>query len=197
MDKYIAYERILKYMYETTYEEIYMMYFEQTVRYLNLFFGVPLEDAKDISSDVFFLLIESWDELDAHDVQSIGRWIGSTAKNKYFEYKRARSKFFGQCSLDESRAGVLYDDNKHLIVRDFIAYCLVAPEEQDIIFMSYIEKIKSRLNDNECKLLDMIMAEKYDYKKISAELNQSEHYMRTRVRRLRRKIKGFLNEILE
>lgn len=178
------------------YDVVYLQYIDPMILYMSNILRVPVEDAKDMASEVLFLVLQHWDELQTYDSVSLCSWTNTAMRNKYYEYQRACARFCGQYSLDENRVG-MFEGDTFVIFKDFVIESMYPTDDQDQLFNTYIEKIKQRLNYKECRLLDVMIAEKLDYRKMSIILNQSEECLRTRVYRLRVKIKGFLEKIFE
>ncbi len=135
-------------------------------------------DAADVAQDVFLLFQESCDILDDKLIKS---WLFSVAdkkiKEKFREIaKREKELIFGLDIRYRESTEILYEmeeDNK------------ITPEEIE----EKKESILSSLNEKELKLFEMVYTKHMEYEELAKALNASEATVRTRVYRLRLKIK--------
>lgn len=136
------------------------------------------EDAADVTQEVFLFFQEHCNELD--DVL-IRKWLYSVANNKIKEQfriiaKREKELIFGTVFGSQISTDILYEmeeDNK------------VTPEELE----ERKKSILSSLSEKELELFEMVYTKHMEYKELAKALNISEHAVRTRVYRLRLKIK--------
>lgn len=136
------------------------------------------EDAADVTQDVFLFFQENYDELEDTFLKA---WLYAVANNKIKEQfreiaKREKELIFGtvfgwQPSTDELYE--MMEENK------------VTPEELE----QKKKDILSSLTEKELELFEMIYVKHKNYKELAKALNVSEHAIRTRVYRMRLKIK--------
>lgn len=136
------------------------------------------EDASDVTQEVFLFFQEKHNELEDDYIKA---WLYSVADNKIKEQFRAIAKrekelIFGAVFGSQTSTDILYEmeeDNN------------ISPEE--------IEEKKSRiissLNKKELELFEMVYTKHMEYEELAKALNISEHAARSRVYRLRLKIK--------
>ncbi len=136
------------------------------------------EDAADVAQEVFLFFQENYGKLEDKFIKS---WLFSVADKKIKEEFRAIAKrekelIYGPGIGKQESAEILYEmeeDSK------------ISPEELE-------EKKKSilaSLNEKELELFEMVYTKHMEYKELAKALNVSENTARTRVYRLRLKIK--------
>lgn len=136
------------------------------------------EDATDVTQEVFLFFQEKYDELE--DVY-IKAWLYAVANNKIKEQFRAIAKrekelIFGTVFGSQTSTDILYEmeeDNK------------ITPEEIE----EKKQGILSSLNEKELELFEMVYTKHMEYEELAKALDTSEHAVRSRVYRLRLKIK--------
>ncbi len=136
------------------------------------------ENAYDVTQEVFLFFQEKYNELDDDYIKA---WLYKVADNKIKEQFRAIAKrekelIFGTVFGTQTSTDILYEmeeDNK------------ITPEEIE-------EKkngILSSLNDKELELFEMVYTKHMEYEELAKAFDVSEHAVRSRVYRLRLKIK--------
>ena len=136
------------------------------------------EDASDVTQEVFLFFQEKYNELEDEYIKA---WLYAVANNKIKEQFRAIAKrekelIFGTVFGSQTSTDILYEmeeDNK------------ITPEELE----EKKKSILSSLNEKELELFEMVYIKHIEYKELAKTFNISEHAMRTRVYRLRLKIK--------
>lgn len=136
------------------------------------------EDAADVTQEVFLFFQENYNELEDEFIKA---WLYAVADNKIKEQfrviaKREKELIFGTVFGSQTSTDILYEmeeDNK------------VTPEELD----KKKQTVLSSLNEKELELFEMVYTKHMEYKELAKALNVSEHAVRTRVYRLRLKIK--------
>lgn len=136
------------------------------------------EDAADITQEVFLFFQEHCEELEDNLIKS---WLCSVADNKIKEQfrkiaKREKELIYGTVFGVQKSTDIIYEmelDNK------------ITAEEID----GKMERILSSLNENEIKLFEMVYTKHMKYKELAKALDISENAARTRVYRLKAKIK--------
>lgn len=135
-------------------------------------------DAADVTQEVFLFFQEKYEELEDNFIKS---WLFSVANNKIKEQfrtiaKREKELIFGTVAETQTSTDILYemeDDNK------------ITDEELEVKKQS----ILSSLNEKELELFEMVYTKHMEYAELAKILDISEHAVRSRVYRLRVKIK--------
>ncbi len=136
------------------------------------------EDAADVTQETFLFFQEKYNELEDDYIKA---WLYSVANNKIKEQFRAIAKrekelIYGTVFGSHTSTDILYEmeeDNK------------VTPEELE----EKKKSILSSLNEKELELFEMVYTKHMQYEELARAFNVSEHAVRTRVYRLRLKIK--------
>ena len=136
------------------------------------------EDAADVTQNVFLLFQEKYDEL--KDV-NLKAWLYKVADYKIQEQfrviaKREKELVYAGMFTPQISTDILYEieeDNK------------VTPEEIE----EKKEGILASLSEKELELFEMVYTKRMKYSELSKALNLSEPAVRTRVYRLKLKIK--------
>lgn len=136
------------------------------------------EDAHEVTQEVFLFFQEKCDQLEDGYMKA---WLYAVANNKIKEQFRAIAKrekelLFGQVSGADASADILYE-----------------MEEDNKISVEEIEgkkkEILSSLSETELKLFEMVYVKHMEYKELAEAFNISERAVRTRIYRLKLKIK--------
>ena len=151
------------------YEDVYHLCLARLKRH---------EDAADVTQEVFLFFQEHCNELEDSLIKS---WLYSVADNKIKEKfreiaKREKELIFGTVFGSQTSTDILYEmeeDNR------------ITPEELE----EKKKSILSSLNEKELELFEMVYTKNMEYKELAKALDISEHAARTRVYRLRLKIK--------
>lgn len=136
------------------------------------------EDAADVTQEVFLFFQENYSELEDNFIKA---WLYSVANNKIKEQFRAIAKrekelIFGTVFGSQTSTDILYEmeeDNK------------VTPEELE----EKKKSILSSLSEKELELFEMVYTKHMEYEELAKAFNISEHAVRSRVYRLKLKIK--------
>ncbi len=136
------------------------------------------EDAADVTQEVFLFFQEKYNELEDDYIKA---WLYKVADNKIKEQFRAIAKrekelIFGTVFGSQTSTDILYEmeeDNK------------VTPEELE----EKKKTILSTLNEKELELFEMVYTKHMEYEELAKTFNISEHAVRSRVYRLKLKIK--------
>lgn len=136
------------------------------------------EDASDVTQEVFLFFQEKYNELEDDYIKA---WLYAVANNKIKEQFRAIAKrekelIFGTVFGSQTSTDILYEmeeDNK------------ITPEEIEEKKLG----ILSSLNEKELELFEMVYTKHMEYEELAKALDTSEHAVRSRVYRLRLKIK--------
>lgn len=138
-------------------------------------------DAKDVTQDVFKLLIEKSDKLDDSNIRS---WLLEVAsrktKDKFREWKK--------------RADILCFDDYTTEVPDFVEdlyfFDEIEVDEEDILQKK--EEILNSLKPHERELYSYIYEDNMQYAKIAEKMGISEKAVNVRSFRLKQKIKNMV-----
>ena len=136
------------------------------------------EDAADVTQDVFLLFQEKYSDLEDCDIKS---WLFSVADKKIKEQfrrvaKREKELIFGVCENLRTDMDIFYDmvENEKIADEEL-------EKKKNIILDSLTEK--------ELELFEMVYIKHLEYKELSKSFNISEAAIRTRICRLKLKIK--------
>ena len=135
-------------------------------------------DASDVTQEVFLFFQENYGELEDNFIKA---WLYKVADNKIKEAfrsiaKREKELIFGTVFVTQTSADILYEmeeDNK------------ITDEELE----EKKQGILSSLTDKELELFEMVYTKRMEYAELAKALNTTEHAVRSRVYRLRLKIK--------
>lgn len=136
------------------------------------------ENAADVTQEVFLFFQEKYNELEDEYIKA---WLYSVANNKIKEQfrviaKREKELIYGTVFGSQTSTDIIYEmeeDNK------------VTSEELE----GKKNSILSSLSEKELELFEMVYTKHMEYKELAKAFNVSEHAVRTRVYRLRLKIK--------
>lgn len=135
-------------------------------------------DAADVTQEVFLFFQVNYNELEDDFIKS---WLFSVANNKIKEQfkriaKREKELILEKVTETQSSADILYE-----------------MEEENKITEKELEEKKqsilSSLNEKELELFEMVYIKHLEYAELAKALDISEHAVRSRVYRLRVKIK--------
>ncbi len=136
------------------------------------------EEAADVAQEVFLFFQENYDELEDDFIRA---WLYKVADNKIKEEfrsiaKREKELIFGSVFGTMTSADILYEmeeDNK------------ITDEELE----EKKKGILSSLTEKELELFEMVYTKRMEYAELAKAFDTTEHAMRSRVYRLRLKIK--------
>lgn len=136
------------------------------------------ENAADVTQEVFLLFQEKYEGLEDEYIKA---WLYKVANNKIKEQFRAIAKrekelIYGTVFNSQTSTDILYE-----------------MEEENKITPEEIEEKKngilSSLSDKELELFEMVYTKHMEYEELAKAFDISEHAVRSRVYRLRLKIK--------
>ncbi len=135
-------------------------------------------DAADVTQDVFLFFQEKYSELEDDFIKS---WLFAVANNKIKEEfrhiaKREKELIFRTVSETQTSTELLYEMEEENKITD---------EELE----EKKQSILSSLNEKELELFEMVYTKHMEYAELAKALDISEHAVRSRVYRLRVKIK--------
>lgn len=163
-------------MQTLTLDEICKLYYNNIYHFcLQKLNGDP-HRADDITSDVFYLLIQKWDSFYSYSPNGIRMWLFKVAKLKILELSKQPTFI----PLDET---IFSDD-----IFDF-----VDSESELKKYNYYINQIEKLLSSSEYKIFTDIAINHKKYCEIAKEIGMSEHALQLRWYRLRKKLKDILS----
>lgn len=159
-------------------EKIYNLYFKD-VYYFVLSFSKNEDIARDITSETFFKILKSKDNI--KDESSVKSYIFSVAKNSFIDYLRKNKIEF----LDIDKISVLLDNNnpEELYLKN---------EEDREIHIAL-----SQLDDLERNIVKFRIYENLSYKEIGSIYGKSENWACVKFYRAKNKLKIFLEDYYE
>ena len=158
-------------------KEIAVLYYDDVYR-LCLSRLRRVEDAADVTQEVFLLFQMKYGSLDDASIKS---WLFTVANNKIKEQFRHIIKREKELVLETE------DEPQTDIETLYNAAESEKIDDEDLEEKK--KKIISSLNEKELELFEMHYVKKLGYEELAKHYNVSEHTMRTRVYRLRMKIK--------
>lgn len=164
----VSFERTIE-IADLYYDDIYHLCFSRLKRE---------EDAADVTQEVFLFFQENYNDLEDEFIKT---WLYAVANNKIKEQfreiaKREKELIFGTVFGSHTSTDILYE----------------MEEENNITPEEIEEKKKSildSLTEKELELFEMVYTKHLEYKELAKVFNISEHAVRSRVYRLRLKIK--------
>lgn len=172
---------------EKKFLEICKTYHKPLVKYLYYKLG-NLEDAQDISQEVFILVFDKIENLKEHE--NIGGFIFQTAKFKAQNFIRKRetsNKLI--CLLEKNSSNI----SNNIDLFDEILSMKDKKIKEDL----YIEKVLDNLSIQKRRLYELYYVERKSYKEISKILNINEAAIRMKYMRLRNEIKKYSKNIAQ
>ncbi|WP_165000472.1 RNA polymerase sigma factor [Anaerophilus nitritogenes] len=158
-------------------------YHSKILKYLYYSIG-DIEDAKDLTQEVFVIVYNRIDELQNHE--NVGGFIYQTAKFVGANFKRKAI----QKNLKETPINMeIGSQESDLYEKLIINYDRKIDENQ------YIDNVLSLLSEDKYKLYKLYYIENKSYKDIAKILNVNEVSLRMRYVRLRREIKKLTHHI--
>jgi RNA polymerase sigma-70 factor (ECF subfamily) len=169
-------------------------YYERILKFCCYALGGNRSLAEDCTQDVFLILYERMGSLKDYD--KIGGWLYKTADHISKHYaaslRRERKTFaapFGSSEEGGEEAPV-----------DRLAAGNITSEEERIAEEKAIDRaageIRKRLKPFDERVLDLAFQKKYPLKEVAARLNISLSAAKSRVSRLRQKIRSLARELL-
>ncbi len=144
---------------------------------------LPVQDAEDVTQDVFLLLQHKAGELEEKNIRA---WLYGVAARKTFEKYRENQKAVRHLTdLDSADTQALA--------------CVPEPEEKEQNFD--IEALKAailaKLSQAELELYKLVHIDKEKYADIAQKLNISTKAASVRIVRMREKIKKYVSELFK
>ena len=157
--------------------ELTQLYYHSIYRYCLSQIKNP-HDAKDITQDVFFLLVERAPELEDINIRS---WLYEVATRKLKENYRSKMVASKLSSLDENYDIVsTEEDFVHRIEREDVDEKIIQNKKEEIL---------KSLSVEELKLYKDVHIEKKTYPTIAEAMGLKEKTVNMRSQRLKKKIK--------
>lgn len=135
-------------------------------------------EASDVTQEVFLFFQEKYSDLDDASIKS---WLFTVANNKIKEQFRHIVK--------REKELVLEEDEEPQIDIETLYNTSESEKIDDEELEEKKKKVISSLNEKEYELFEMVHVKHLGYEELARVFNVSEHTMRTRVYRLRLKIK--------
>ncbi len=170
--------------HEEIFNKIYRSYYSNIVGFCNVRLNDDAESAQDITDKVFFILSVKWDTLKSHTEAAIVAWIYSTAKNLINNHLREMWQNKKMCiSLEEyaELGGDIADNSSPL---------------DPVTYDAYIKTIEKELSAKELQLFNYVVHDKYSNAEIALILNMNATTVKTRWRRLRKKLQKILKKFI-
>ena len=143
--------------------------------------GLTRHDADDIVSEVFTRLWIVWDDRYQFTHEINKGWIYRTAINvmheRFRQLKRNRT--------DELEA-----------IKTIQGEDMINSREEDIVFEEHIKDILHGLSDDEKRIFDLFILQRYSYKEISSMLNVPSGTLRSQISRLRTRLKPLYEKLI-
>ena len=178
-------------MTQHSFDQIYRSFYHSILRYIVIHRGFHVQDAEDITQEVFSLLWQKRDSLHYDNEKQILCWLYETAKIKSMEYSRLHAHRIKTISLGD------FEDSLPLIFEkgdEFIR--LQELENQEEKYQLYLTKIKSEMNEKDRLLFECIIEKGLSPKDAAVFMNISDVNLRVRWHRLRIKLKPIINELM-
>ena len=170
------------------YDEIYVKFYHVIVSYC--YRRVKDEFyAEEVASDTFHLLWKEWDTTNFPNENALLSWLYKTAAYKIKEHKR--DKRHNYIPLDSELVRNIVD------LKAAVDYEDIDPQKEEQKYRAYMSELRSRLNEKEQKLFDLVIVEKQPHKIVAEEWNTSVAAVKMRCMRLRRRLKQIFNEITD
>jgi RNA polymerase sigma-70 factor (ECF subfamily) len=158
-------------------------YHEKILKYLYYSVG-NIEDAKDLTQEVFIIVYNRIDKLQTHD--NIGGFIYQTAKYVVANFKR---KTYKKASMETSTDVELKSNFSDVYEELETIYDKRIDENQ------YVDNVLESLCEEKQLLYKLYYIENKKYKEIAKILNVNEASLRMKYVRLRREIKKLTHNI--
>ncbi|WFD12316.1 RNA polymerase sigma factor [Tepidibacter hydrothermalis] len=158
-------------------------YHSKILKYLYYSIG-NIEDAKDITQEVFVIVYNRIDELQNHE--NIGGFIYQTAKFLAANFKRKTIK---KNSKETSINMEIGSKESDLYEKMIMIY------DSEIDESKYVDNVLLMLSEDKQRLYKLYYIENKTYKEISKILNVNETSLRMRYMRLRREIKKITHHV--
>lgn len=138
-----------------------------------------VSQAEDVTSDVFYLLIQKWDSYKTHEEAAIATWLYKTANLKWMEAIHQSTGILSIDDVDPEEADLL--DTMDL---DY--------EGELLRYEQYLIDIQNELNPEEAALFRCRIIEKQNYDDIAYMFGISVRALRLRWYRLQQKLLKYL-----
>ncbi len=164
------------------WELIYRKYYNRIYDYC--LYRIKHEyDAEDMTSDVFCLLHDKWEQYETHDDAAILTFLYRSANYKIIERGKETTILCGsaEIDIDSLPEGLPID------------YAIVENDRYE----RYISDILRNLTGKDRELFTYIVIDKLHYTDIAGKLHVSENTVKLRWYRLRRKIKPLIYSLID
>lgn len=178
---------------EDAFNKIVSEHYNSILKYF-VFKTNSIDDAHELTQDVFLALTENWDTLIINDKTDYKRWLYAVAGNKLKNYYKQKKR--------QSR--ILYYDDDELKSRLDTELSYLVDFEDELIQQCFsaslteeISDIITQLNSDQKELFDLVYIQKISYRDITKKYGKSEVAIRMRISRLKtqilRIIKAYIN----
>lgn len=171
-------------MSQLTFDEAYKKYRPRIERYFQYQYKYSLHNAEDLTTEVFIVLYQRWNEFDSHEKSAISTFVYRTATNKALEFQRLQNRQPTLCDLEDVPEENLAQPPKHL-----------DHEEENKKYKHYVDQIKAILSPKERITFQYMIDNDCDAHLVAKELNTNVDNIRVRWCRIRKKIALMLPNI--
>ena len=153
----------------------------------HIYGGVNVFDAEEIASSAFDVLSKKWKSLESHERVVLWVFLCRVTKFKTADFLKLQKP--RPVSLDDA----IHDLSLSVMEE------MTAQSEDEIAetLMNYIQRIKIFLSEKEWELFEMVVLEKYAFRKISEELQVSEAAAKMRWYRLQTKLYPYVMKMIK
>ncbi len=164
------------------WESIYRKYYRRIYDYC--LYRIKHEyDAEDMTSEVFCLLYDKWEQYEAHDEAAILSFLYRAANLKIRERGRQTDRPYGGAEID---IDTLSEELP-------IDYAIVENDRYE----RYISDILRKLTGQDRELFTYIVIDQLRYTEIADKLHVSENTVKLRWYRLRRRMKPLIYSLID
>ena len=176
-------------MTEHSFDHIYRSYYRIILRYIVVQRGFHIQDAEDITQEVFSLLWQKRELMHYDSEKQILCWLFEAAKIKSLEYSRLyahRIKTISLGDFEYSSTPIFEKGDEFVRLQEI--------ESQEEKYQLYLTRLKSEMNEKDRLLFECIIEKEMSPKETAALLNISDVNLRVRWHRLRIKLKPIISE---
>ncbi len=169
---------------EAFFEALYRAHYRRLLRQANAFFGYKKQFfhlAEDAVQETFFQAFQSYEAFSRHPNQ--GAWLTIVLRRRLLFYGKEAETLKRLLTLDENTLppAALQEE------KDDMEAFLQREETRDLI-----RRLTEPLNEKEKRLLHLYYGEQKSTAEIAAILGTSDRVIRTKLYRIRKKLKKFL-----
>ena len=166
------------------FEAVYKKYYNMICKYCYFKTGQNQFYAEEITSSVFLLMLEKWDQVKLRSEDDIRIWLYATARNKVFTFYREQKEQERIEEYDEKRLshqidGSMFDWNSE--VRKY---------------ENYIQLIQAKLKPKDRELFNYVVVQKRTFKELAEIMHSNEKAVRMKWYRLQNKLRPLVTKIL-